>query len=114
MDEGSSELSLGSTEGDNGDYSGKLIHRNSRENTGRVRNREKGIKNYRKSLEPQKNTNKHLNDIKEASSGTDDGKNQSSFKSNFDTDFANAKSVRSSYKGPRKKSKRLHFEEGIL
>lgn len=111
MDEGSSELSLGSTEGDNADYSGKLIHRNSRDNIGRVRNQEKGIKHYRKSLEPQKNTNKHLNDLKEASSGTDDGKNQSSFKSNFDTDFANAKSVRSSYKGPRKKSKKLHFEE---
>ncbi|CAJ2634347.1 unnamed protein product [Trifolium pratense] len=104
MDEGSSELSLGSTEGDNEDYSRKLIHRSSRENTGRGKNQEKGIKRYRKNLEPEENINKHLNDIKEASSETDD-------KSNFDTDFANAKSVRSSYKGPRKKSKTLHFEK---
>lgn len=58
--------------------------------------------------------NKHLNDLKEASSGTDGGKHQSSFKSNFDIDFPNAKSARSSYKGPRKKSKKLLFEKGIL
>ncbi|WJX96119.1 hypothetical protein P8452_77365 [Trifolium repens] len=111
MDEGSSELSLGSTEGDIGDYSRKLIHRSGRENTGRGKNQEKGKKRYRKNLESEENINKHLNDIKEASSGTDDGKNQSSFKSNFDTDFANAKSVRSSHKGPGKKSKKLLFEK---
>jgi hypothetical protein len=114
MDEGSSELSLGSAEGDIGDYSRKLIHRSGRENTGRGKNQEKGKKRYRKNLESEENINKHLNDIKEASSGTDDGKNQSSFKSNFDTDFANAKSVRSSHKGPGKKSKKLLFEKGIL
>lgn len=112
MDEGSSELSLGSTEGDNGDYSRKLIQRSGRENTGRGRNQEKGTKHYRKNLEPEENINKHLNGIKEASSGTDDGKNQSSFKSCFDTDFANAKSARSSYKGLRKKSKKILFEKG--
>ncbi|XP_027192378.1 protein ALWAYS EARLY 3 isoform X2 [Cicer arietinum] len=111
MDEGSSELSLGSTEGDNGDYSRKLIQRSGRENTGRGRNQEKGTKHYRKNLEPEENINKHLNGIKEASSGTDDGKNQSSFKSCFDTDFANAKSARSSYKGLRKKSKKILFEK---
>ncbi|MCH81057.1 protein always early 3-like, partial [Trifolium medium] len=108
MDEGSSELSLGSIEGDNGDYSRKLIHRSSRENTGRGKNQEKGIKRYKKNLEPEENINKHLNDIKEASSETDDGKNQSSFKSNFDTDFA--KSVKSSYKGPRKKNEGSAFD----
>ncbi|CAI8610606.1 unnamed protein product [Vicia faba] len=111
MDESSSELSLGSTEGDNGGYSRKLIFRSSRENTGRERNQEKGIKHYRKNLKPEENMNKHLNDLKEASSGTDGGKNQSSFKSNFDIDFPNAKSARSSYKGPRKRSKKLLFEK---
>ncbi|CAL5198850.1 unnamed protein product [Lathyrus oleraceus] len=111
MDGSSSELSLGSTEGDNGEYSRKLIYRRSRENTGRERNQEKGIKHYRKNLKPEENMNKHLNDLKEASSGTDGGKHQSSFKSNFDIDFPNAKSARSSYKGPRKKSKKLLFEK---
>ncbi|XP_058758503.1 protein ALWAYS EARLY 3 [Vicia villosa] len=111
MDESSSELSLGSTEGDNVEYSRKLIFRSSRENTGRERNQEKGIKHYRKNLKPEENMTKHLNDLKEASSGTDGGKNQSSFKSNFDIDFPNAKSARSSYKGPRKKSKKLLFEK---
>lgn len=114
MDGGSSELSLGSTEGYNGDYSRKLIHQSSRENTGRGRNQIKGRKHYGKNLEPVENINKHMNDIKEASSGTDDGKNQSSIQSNFDTDFTNAKSARSSYKGSRKKSKKLNFEKGIL
>lgn len=74
----------------------------------------KGIKHYGKSLEPVEKINKHLNDIKEASSGTDDGKNLSSIQSNFDTDFTNAKSARSSYKSSRKKSKKPLFEKGIL
>ncbi|KAJ1395191.1 SANT/Myb domain [Sesbania bispinosa] len=72
MDGDSSELSLGSTEGNNGEYSKKTIHQRSRENTGRGRNREKGVKHYGKNLEPEENSNKHLSDIKEASSGTDD------------------------------------------
>lgn len=113
MDEDSSELSLGSTKGDNGDYSRKVIHWSSRENTRRGRNQEKGIKHYGKNSEPEEKINKHLHDIKEASSGTDDGKNQTSIKSNFDTDFADAKNVRSSYKGSSKKSKKLLFEKGI-
>lgn len=110
LDDGSSELSLGSTEGNNEDYSRKTIHRSGRENTGRGRNQEKKIKQYRKN-EPEENLNKHLNDIKEASSGTDDGKTLSFIKSNFDPDFADAKNTRSSYKGSRMKSKRLLLEK---
>ncbi|MED6106461.1 hypothetical protein PIB30_005096 [Stylosanthes scabra] len=54
----------------------------------------------------------HLDDIKEASSGTDDGKNLNFIKSNFSTDFANAKNPRSSsYKGSKKKSKKLQVEK---
>nr|KYP58067.1 Lin-9 isogeny [Cajanus cajan] len=87
LDDGSSELSLGSTEGNNEDYSRKTIHRS------------------------EENLNKHLNDIKEASSGTDDGKTLSFIKSNFDPDFADAKNTRSSYKGSRMKSKRLLLEK---
>lgn len=113
MDERSSELSLGSTEGDNGDYSRKTIHRSSRENTRRGRTQEKGIRRYEMNLEPVKNVNKHLSDIKEASSGTDDGKNLNFIKSKFDTDFADAKNARSCYKGSRKKSKKLLSEKGI-
>ncbi|XP_057419414.1 protein ALWAYS EARLY 3 isoform X2 [Lotus japonicus] len=111
MDERSSELSLGSTEGDNGDYSRKTIHRSSRENTRRGRTQEKGIRRYEMNLEPVKNVNKHLSDIKEASSGTDDGKNLNFIKSKFDTDFADAKNARSCYKGSRKKSKKLLSEK---
>ncbi|XP_027329953.1 protein ALWAYS EARLY 3 isoform X2 [Abrus precatorius] len=111
LDDGSSELSLGSTEGDNGDYSRKTIHQSGRGNTGRGRNQEKRIKQYGKNLEPEENLNKHLNDIKEASSGTDDGKNPSFIKSNFDTDFSYAKNARSSYKGSRKNSKNLQIEK---
>ncbi|KAL2339063.1 hypothetical protein Fmac_013509 [Flemingia macrophylla] len=110
LDDGSSELSLGSTEGNNDDYSRKTIHRSSRENTGRGRNPEKKIKQNRKN-EPEENLNKHLNDIKEASSGTDDGKTLSFIKSNFDGDFGDAKNVSSSYKGSRMKSKKLLLEK---
>jgi len=114
LDDGSSELSLGSTEGNNEDYSRKTIHRSGREITGRGRNEEKKIKQYGKNLEPEGNEgnlNKHLNDIKEASSGTDDGKNF--IKSNFNTDFVDAKNARSSYKGSRTKSKKPLLEKGI-
>ena len=107
MDDGSSELSLGSTEGNNEDYSRKTIHWSGREN------QEKKIKKDRKNLETGENLNKHLNDIKEASSGTDDGKNLSFIKSNFVTDFADAKNSRSSYKGSRMKSTKLLLEKGI-
>ncbi|KAL5163497.1 Protein ALWAYS EARLY 3 [Glycine soja] len=111
LDDGSSELSLGSTEGNNEDYSRKTIHWSGRENTGRGRNQEKKIKKDRKNLETGENLNKHLNDIKEASSGTDDGKNLSFIKSNFVTDFADAKNSRSSYKGSRMKSTKLLLEK---
>ena len=113
LDGGSSELSLGSTEGDNGDYSRKTVHWTSRENTRRGRNREKRIKHSGKNLEPEENLNKHLDDIKEASSGTDDGKNLSFIKSNFNTDFADAKNTRPSYKGSKKKSKKRLVEKGM-
>ncbi|KAL2960141.1 hypothetical protein AAZX31_17G023800 [Glycine max] len=112
LDDGSSELSLGSTEGNNEDYSRKTIHRSGRENTGRERNQEKKIKKYGKNFETGENLNKHLNDVKEASSGTDDGKNLSFIKSDFVTDFADAKNARSSYKGSRTKSKKLRLEKG--
>ncbi|XP_047153750.1 protein ALWAYS EARLY 3 [Vigna umbellata] len=108
LDDGSSELSLGSTEGNNEEYSRKTIHRSGREITGRGRNEEKKIKQYGKNLEPEGSLNKHLNDIKEASSGTDDGKNF--IKSNF-TDFVDTKNARSSYKGSRTKSKKLVLEK---
>ncbi|KAL2960140.1 hypothetical protein AAZX31_17G023800 [Glycine max] len=111
LDDGSSELSLGSTEGNNEDYSRKTIHRSGRENTGRERNQEKKIKKYGKNFETGENLNKHLNDVKEASSGTDDGKNLSFIKSDFVTDFADAKNARSSYKGSRTKSKKLRLEK---
>lgn len=112
LDDGSSELSLGSTEDNNEDYSRKTINQSGRENTGRGRNLEKK-KQYGRNLEPEENLNKHLNDIKEASSGTDDGKNLGFIKSNFDRDFADTKNSRSSYKGSRTRSKKLKLEEGI-
>ncbi|KAF1875797.1 hypothetical protein Lal_00006427 [Lupinus albus] len=111
LDKGSPELSLGSTEGDNGYYSRETTHWSSIDNTGRGRNHKKRLKHYNKNLEPEENLKKDLDDIKEASSGTDDGKNLSFFKSHFDTDFTDAKKTRSSYKGSRKRSKKLLIEK---
>ncbi|CAJ1941052.1 unnamed protein product [Sphenostylis stenocarpa] len=112
LDDGSSELSLGSTEGNNEDYSRKTTHQSGRELTGKGRNQEKKIKQYGKNLDPEENLNKHLNDIKEASSGTDDGKIFT--KSSLNTDFEDAKNARPSYKGSRTKSKKplLDKDEG--
>ncbi|XP_057752358.1 protein ALWAYS EARLY 3 isoform X1 [Arachis stenosperma] len=112
LDGGSSELSLGSTEGDNGDYNRKTVNWTSRENTGKGRNREKRVKHTGNNLEPEESLNMHLDEIKEASSGTDDGKNLNFIKSNFSTDFANAKNPSpSSYKGSKKRSKKLQVEK---
>ncbi|KAI4345449.1 hypothetical protein L6164_012572 [Bauhinia variegata] len=108
---GSSELSLGSTEDDNGDYSKKIIHWSSREGAGRVKNQEKGFKYQPKKLELEENVNKHLDDIKEASSGTDDGKRLGFVKSNIETDIADEKITRPDYKGPRKRSKKVTLEK---
>ncbi|XP_019464011.1 PREDICTED: protein ALWAYS EARLY 3 isoform X2 [Lupinus angustifolius] len=111
LDKGSSELSLGSTEGDNGYNSRETTHWSSIDNTGRGRNHKKRLKHYNKNLEPEEKLNRDLDDIKEASSGTDDGKNLGFFKSHFDTDFTDAKKTRSSYKGSRKRSKKLLIEK---
>ncbi|KAF7813668.1 Protein ALWAYS EARLY 3 [Senna tora] len=111
LNEGSSELSLGSSEGDDGEYSRKFSQLSGRESSRRGKNQEKEKRCHRKKLEHEENANKHLDDVKEASSGTDKGKRLGSVKSKIDTAFASAENARSSFKGFRKTSKKVLFEQ---
>lgn len=108
--EGSSEMSLGST-GCGGDHSQKLGPWSSRESARRGRNEEQGTKHSRKKLKIKENVNKHLDGVKEASSGTDEDKGPGFIKDKIDTNFAGTKSARSSFKSLRKKNKELLLDK---
>ncbi|KAI9128525.1 hypothetical protein K1719_000008 [Acacia pycnantha] len=111
LNEGSSEMSLGSNGCGSGDYSQKLGQWSSRESARRGKNEEKGTKHYRKKLELKENVNKHLDGVKEASSGTDEGDGLDLIKYKIDTNFAGTKSARSSFKSLRKKRKKVLLEK---
>ncbi|KAJ7955062.1 Protein ALWAYS EARLY 3 [Quillaja saponaria] len=109
IDEGSSELSLGSTEDDNGCYRRKKCHLKGREVTGKQDRLRKGNKYYRKKLE--ESINNHLDDIKEASSGTEEGQKLHIVKANVDAEVADAKLAISSFSSSRKRSKKVLFQK---
>lgn len=111
LNEGTSELSLGSTGCGNGDYSRKLNQRSNRVNARRGKHEEKGTKYCRKKFELKGNVNKHLDDVKEASSGTDEDKGLDLIKYKIDTNFAGTKSARSSFKSLRKESRKVLLEK---
>ncbi|XP_022979673.1 protein ALWAYS EARLY 3-like isoform X1 [Cucurbita maxima] len=100
MDEGGCELSLGSTGADNADYD---LGKNSREI------QRKGKRYHGKKPEVEESMYNHLDDIKEACSGTEEGQKSGSLRGKLETADLDVKSVRSSFKGPRKRSKKALF-----
>ncbi|XP_031739375.1 protein ALWAYS EARLY 3 isoform X1 [Cucumis sativus] len=100
MDEGGCELSLGSTGADNADYDlGKSTREVQR----------KGKRYYGKKPEVEESMYNHLDDIKEACSGTEEGQKSGSLRGKLENEDLDVKSVRSSFKGPRKRSKKALF-----
>ncbi|CAI0467462.1 unnamed protein product [Linum tenue] len=100
MDDSGCELSLGSTEADTGDYT-----------RDRTFSRGKGYQRWRPELE--ESVDNHLDEIKEACSGTEEGQKLGAGKGRFDAEVANSKLSRSCYdRAPKKKSKKLFFGEG--
>lgn len=100
MDEGGCELSLGSTGADNVDYDlGKCTREVQR----------KGKRYYGKKPEVEESMYNHLDDIKEACSGTEEGQKSGSLRGKLENEDLDVKSVRSSFKGPRKRSKKALF-----
>lgn len=105
MDEGGCELSLGSNGADNADYD---LGKNTREI------QRKGKRYYGKKPEVEESMYNHLDDIKEACSGTEEGQKSGSLRGKLETEDLDVKSVRSSFKGPRKRSKKALFGGGKL
>ncbi|XP_022973709.1 protein ALWAYS EARLY 3-like isoform X1 [Cucurbita maxima] len=100
MDEGGCELSLGSTGADNADY-------DQGKNTREIQR--KGKRYYGKKAEVEESMYNHLDDIKEACSGTEEGQKSGSLRGKLETEDFDVKSVRTSFKGPRKRSKKALF-----
>lgn len=97
----------GSMEADTGDIS---AHRPYLKQSGRVCTTNKGKKIDRKKLDVDDSTNNHLDDIKEACSGTEEGQRLGAARGKMNVD---AKVSKSSPQNSRKKSKKLLFGRGM-
>ncbi|XP_030974090.1 protein ALWAYS EARLY 3 isoform X1 [Quercus lobata] len=103
VDEGGCELSLGSTEADNGDYARDKGFLRGRERAGTVGQQK--VKRYHvKKPEVEESINNDVDDIKEACSGTEEGQKPGAVKGKLESEV-----VRSPFKGPRKRSKKVLF-----
>lgn len=109
MDDDACELSLGSTEADNADYAREKNYLRNIEGTGTVEVQQKGKRYYRRKPEVEESVNNHLEDTKEACSGTEEGQKLCDSRGKFEAEIADAKTSRASIKGPRKRSKKVLF-----
>ncbi|XP_022722421.1 protein ALWAYS EARLY 3-like isoform X3 [Durio zibethinus] len=109
VDEDACELSLGSTEADNADYSRAKNYSRNIEGTGTVEVQQKGKRYYRRKPEVEESVNNHLEDTKEACSGTEEGQRLCDLKGKFEAEVADANTSRASTKCLRKRSKKVLF-----
>ncbi|XWS14047.1 hypothetical protein CRYUN_Cryun36dG0090200 [Craigia yunnanensis] len=109
VDEDACELSLGSTEADNADYARDKNYSRNIEGTGTVEVQQKGKRYYKRKPEVEESVNNHLEDTKEACSGTEEGQKLCDFKGKFEAEVADTKTSRASIKGARKRSKKVLF-----
>ncbi|XP_044487094.1 protein ALWAYS EARLY 3-like isoform X2 [Mangifera indica] len=109
MDEDGCELSLGSTEADNGYYARDRSHLMDTENTGTFEGQQKGKRSHGKRPKLEESVNNQLDDIKEACSGTEEGQTMGAVKGKFGMEV-DEKISRSTYKGSRKRSKKVLFK----
>ncbi|XP_059445242.1 protein ALWAYS EARLY 3 isoform X2 [Corylus avellana] len=107
VDEDGCELSLGSTEADNGDYARDKRNSRGREGAGTVEGQQKGKRYNAKKPEVEESINDDLDDIKEACSGTEEGQKPVAVKGKLESEVV----ARSSFKGLRKRSKKVLFGE---
>lgn len=107
VDEGGCELSLGSTEADNGDYARDKRNSRGREGAGTVEVQQKGKRYNGKKQEVEESINNDLDDIKEACSGTEEGQKPVAVKGKLESEVV----ARSSFKGLRKRRKKVLFGE---
>lgn len=113
MDEGGCELSSESTEADNGYYTHDRSHLMDTEGSDRVELQQKGKRCISKKPKLSESVNDHLDDAKEACSGTEEGDHVGSAKGKIAMEAGDEKSSRSNVKGLRKRSKKALFKRGI-
>ncbi|KAF8387887.1 hypothetical protein HHK36_026549 [Tetracentron sinense] len=111
IDEDCLEGSLGSREAENADYARDTKYLMDREGFGTVEVQRKGKKFHGKKPKVQDFGNNHFDEVREACSGTEEGLNLSALKGKVETEVMDAKIERSSPQGPRKRSKKLLFED---
>ncbi|KAH7573585.1 hypothetical protein JRO89_XS03G0176700 [Xanthoceras sorbifolium] len=110
MDEGGCELSPESTEADNGYYARGKSYLMDTEDAGTVEVQQKGKRCNTKKPKLGESVNNHLDDIKEACSGTEEGQQVGAVKGKFVMEVADEKTSRPSVKGLRKRSKKVLFK----
>ncbi|KAK2646186.1 hypothetical protein Ddye_021381 [Dipteronia dyeriana] len=110
MDEGGCELSSESTEADNGYYARDESYLMDAEGAGTVEVQQRGKRCNRKKPKLLESVNNHLDDIKEACSGTEEGQTVGGVKGKFVMEVADEKTSRLSFKGLRKRSKKVLFK----
>ncbi|XP_044498764.1 protein ALWAYS EARLY 3-like [Mangifera indica] len=106
MDEDGCELSLGSTEADNGYYTRDRSHLMDKESAGTFEGQQKRKRSHSKRPNFEESVTNQLDDIKEACSGTE-GQTLGAVKFGMEVD---EKISRSTYKGSRKRSKKVLFK----
>ncbi|KAL6971312.1 hypothetical protein U1Q18_030990 [Sarracenia purpurea var. burkii] len=109
MDEDGFEGSIGSMEGDNGDLARNRNYLMETEGVGTAEIR-KGRRLHGKKLEVEDSGNNHLDDIKEACSGTEEGQNIGVVRGKLEFEDTDGKVARSSSQVSRKKSKKVLFK----
>uniref|UniRef100_A0A5B6Z075 SANT domain-containing protein n=1 Tax=Davidia involucrata TaxID=16924 RepID=A0A5B6Z075_DAVIN len=108
MDEDTFEGSLGSMEADNGDFPRDRSYLMETEDVGTVK-AQKGSRLYGKKLEVDDSGNNHLDDIKEACSGTEEEQKLVAVRGKLGIEVTDGKFARSSSQVPRKRSKKVLF-----
>ncbi|ESR32866.1 hypothetical protein CICLE_v10004186mg [Citrus x clementina] len=110
MDEDGRELSLGSTDADNGYYSRDKIYLMDAETADTIEIQQKGKRYHSKKLKQEESVSNHLDDIKEACSGTEEGQDMVVTKGKFAMEIADEKNSTSYSKGSKKRSKKVLFK----
>ncbi|XP_010551056.1 PREDICTED: protein ALWAYS EARLY 3 isoform X2 [Tarenaya hassleriana] len=109
MDEGGCELSLGSTEADNGDFAGPRNYLMHGEGSSAVEMLQKGKRYYMQKLDVDESPNNRTDDVKEACSGTEEGQHLGPCKDKFEPEGVVENSSKPTYKSSRRKSKKVLF-----
>lgn len=109
MDEDGSQLSLGSTEADNGDYTGVRNYSMDVEGSGKVLVSRKGKRYHGRKQEAEESLNNHFEETKEACSGTEEGQKLGSFMELYEPNAVDVENSRAAVRDSRKRSKKVLF-----